>query len=94
MQVNEIKTRTFSQIFSEIGGFKFNILSILGFISSIVLPYLFLNKLSFEVKKKNNGNQINDQNYFKNYLKNIFSYENFIQLNMWIDDFKTNFLKF
>jgi len=46
MQVYEIKKFTFGDAFSSTGGFRANIQSILGFISAIILPYFFWNKLS------------------------------------------------
>ena len=52
MKVHEIKYLTFIELFSEIGGFNSNIFSFLKIVSSIVLPYLFMRKISNQLLQK------------------------------------------
>ena len=45
-------------IFSQVGGFKSNILSIFGIITACTLPFLFTNKLSNQISlEKDNDNK-------------------------------------
>jgi hypothetical protein len=83
------------KIISNIGGFSsFNFL-IFGIISSYILPKIFSHKVSNHFYKKINEQKEKSELEFyqaqniqevKSYLKNIFSFERFVQLNVSVDE--------
>ena len=83
------------KIISNIGGFSsFNIL-IFGIISSYILPKIFSHKVSNYFYKKINEQkekselelyQAQNIQEVKSYLKNIFSFERFVQLNVRVEE--------
>ena len=80
------------QGFSQIGGFISLSLMVYGFLTSVLLPKVFLNKLSLYFLKKKESNEpvenlkemyddSKDKKGMIRALRNIFSFENIVWIN-------------